>query len=349
MAPIYTSYTEKLKTLLRKYRNGRLTLPDYQRDFVWSLRQQRKLVTSIRLGKPIPSILLRELEDDTMTLEDGQQRLTTLGLYIDNTFDLDGVYFRDLSDHDQQRVLSYDVVVIKYSGVTDEEARQIFNDFQNGKPLTFGERIYTSRSPIVDYAMRKFLTPGIDLYHRLAKITGEGRTPKGRRGADMARAFAMCAGVAFGIDHLSRKWDDAEILLHKDIDEGALDAKFERYAQVLERVNELEPVLTKTRRSQYWDPGNFMGYVLFTLMIHGTPEGADFNLPHSLDELCEVWAQHIAAVHREPKLLEDVLHRDLSAARSWKRARWANGVRRLFKPDDNTVLEDMGEDDDVFE
>jgi hypothetical protein len=165
----------------------------------------------------------------------------------------------------------------------------------------------------------------------------------------MARAFAMCAGVAFGTNHLSRKWDDAELVLHRDINEGDLDAKFERYARILERVNELAPVTTSARRNEYWDPGNFAGYILFTLTIHGTPEASEFNLPKTLDELCEAWAQHIVDVHREPITLFRFLHRDLSAARSWNRARWANGVRRLFVPDNSVILEDDSDDDDASE
>lgn len=295
----------------------------------------------------MPSILLRELDDDTLSLEDGQQRLTTLLRYRDNKFaDDDGGYFRDMNPEQQRRFNDYGVNITKYSVATDEEARRIFNDFQNGKPLTFGERIASAASPVVSYAVRKLLTPGEGFYDRLANITGTGRTSKGRRGKDMALAFAMCAGLAFGINHLSRKWDDAEMILSLDIDEDALDAKFEKYIRILERVNDLEAITTKMRRNQYWDPGNFAGYIIFTLLIHGTQEAQEFHLPESTDELCEAWAQHIVAVYRDPTIMGRVLHRDLSAARSWNRARWANGVRRLFVPDVNVVLEDEDEDDE---
>jgi hypothetical protein len=352
MTITYTSYTDKLKTLLRRRREERLRLPDHQRDYVWSDRQQVGLIRAIRRGKPIPSILLRELEDGTMSLEDGHQRLKTLLRYVDNEFpDDDGGYFRDLSEDQQQRFYNYDIIVVKYSDATDVEAREIFNDFQNGKPLTFGERIYSMRaiSPIVGYAVRRFLTPGTGFYERLSRITGAGRTPKGRRGADMARAFSLCAGVAFGINHLSRKWDDAEMVLPRDINEDELDSKFLNYIRIMERVNELSAITTNARRNEYWDPGNFSGYIIFTLLIHGTDEATKFNLPQSMDELREAWAQHIVAVHHDPSLHRQILLADLTAARSWNRARWANGVRRLFVPDDNTILEDYSDDDDASE
>jgi hypothetical protein len=349
----YTSYTEKLHALLRRMRGNRLQIPDHQREFVWSLRQQRKLVEAILRRKPIPSILLRDLgdEDETMTLEDGQQRLRTCLQFLNNDFALeDGRYFRDLTQEQQDAFRNYDFIVVKYTGANDEDAREIFNDFQNGKPLTFGERLYSllHTSPIVDFAVRTLLTPAAGFYERLAPIMGlAGRTPKSRRGADTARAFALCAGMAFGIDHLSRKWDDADAILHRDFDEDQATRRLEDYVRVWERVHELSPVTTATRRNSYWDLGTFGGYIAYSFLKMGTPEGMAMGLPETKEELTERWAQHIVEVYRDETLLVRILHRDLSAARSWKEARWANGVRRLFSPDAMEVMEDSEDEEDA--
>jgi hypothetical protein len=351
----YTSYTEKLHALLRRMRGNRLRIPDHQREFVWSLRQQRKLIEAIRRRKPIPSILLRDLgdEDETMTLEDGQQRLRTCLHFQNGDFALeDGRRFTDLSPEEQETIRNYDFIVVKYSGATDEEAREIFNDFQNGKPLTFGERLYSllHTSPIVGFAVRMLLTPAEGFYERLAPIMGlAGRTPKSRRGADTARAFALCAGVAFGIDHLSRKWDDADAILHRDFDEEQARQRLEAYVRVWERVHAISPVTTATRRNGYWDLGSFGGYIVYSQLKMGTPEGMAMGLPGTMEELTERWAQHIVEVYRDETLLAQVLHRDLSAARSWKEARWANGVRRMFSGDNVEVMEDSEDEDDATE
>lgn len=346
----YTSYNRKNKWLLDRLRDGRLVIPDHQRDFVWTLRQQRKLVRAIRYGKPIPSILLRELEDDHLSLEDGQQRLRTLLRYIDNEFaDDDGVFFRDLTAEQKRQFEAYDLSITSYSGATDEEAREIFNDFQNGKPLTFGERLYSMRitSPVVAYALERLLTPGVGFHDRLAPILGGGRTPKGRRGADMATAYALCAGLAFGIDYLSRKWDDADGKLHAAIDPAVLDVKLELYTRLWEEIHRRAPVTTKTRRNEYWNLGNFGGYIAYSMELRTKPEGAAYHLPATDEALIDAWATHIVAVYHDELLLPRVLHRDLSSARSWKMARWANGLQRLFVPDNVDVIEDTDDDDDV--
>lgn len=353
MPVFYNSCVLKLHTLLRRLTNDRISIPDHQRDFVWSLRQQAKLVEAILRGKPVPSILLRDLDDDTQTLEDGQQRLRTMQRYVADEFEADGLKYSALSPAQQARIQDYDVIVVAYSGATDEEAREIFNSFQNGKPLTIGERLYSMKmtSPIVRYAAERLLTPGSAFRTRLDEIFDmEYRKAKGRRGADMVVAFALCAGLMYGIDFLSRKWEDVDTILHRDIDEAALDAKLDTYVRLWERVHQISPVTTKTRRNDYWNLGNFGGYIVYSLELHAdAAKREEFNLPPTLDGLIEAWASHIADAYGDADWLKENLHHDLSAARSWKLARWANGLRRLFTTDPLvlTVATDSDDDDSI--
>jgi hypothetical protein len=345
----YDSSKQRLRTLLRKLENERLGIPDYQRDFVWSLRQQKRLIEAVRRGKPIPSLLLRNLEDedDSTTLEDGHQRLRTLQRFVRNEFSVDGRFYSDLTEDEKKKILDYELIIVTYSGATDEVAREIFNDFQNGKPLTFGERLSAAASPIVEFATQQLLTPGQGYYERMERLFGAGRTTKGRRGSDMAMAFALCAGLAFGIDHLSKKWDDAESVLHREFNEERLQQKLERYISVWERVNEIAPITTKARRNEYWNLGTFGGYIVYSFEIYGTADAAAYALPATEQGLVEMWAQHIVDCYHDETLLVRTLHRDLSAARSWKLARWANGLHRLTTPDNPIVMEDDDDDDDA--
>ena len=66
--------------VLTEIRAGTLILnPDWQRKFVWKLKKQRRLVESILLGLPIPSMLLfRDSETGLTYVIDGRQRLETL-------------------------------------------------------------------------------------------------------------------------------------------------------------------------------------------------------------------------------------------------------------------------------
>lgn len=345
----YNSTSYRLDRLAEKMRREAIIIPPHQRDFVWSLRRQRRLVQAVRRGKPIPSVLFRELPDDKLSLEDGQQRLKTLTRYIDNLFDVDKVFYRDFTPLDQERFLTYSINVVQYTGATDEEAREIFNDIQTGQCLTFGERIFSvSRTaPIARYAVERLLTPGQHFYERIAAIMGEGRTPKARRGSDMATAYALCAGLAHGIDYLSRKPDDADACLHLDIDEAAIDAKLEHYVQIWEEVHRRAPVTTQYRRKEYWDLGTFGGYIAYSFELVNGNNATGVRIPVTTrEELVGIWADYIVSVYHDPALFHRVLHRDIDAARSWKLARWSNGLRRLFPDVNIPLMEDSDDDDD---
>jgi hypothetical protein len=65
--------------ILGMYDEGDLIInPDFQRLFRWSAGQKSKLIESILLGIPIPSIFVFERDDGTWELIDGLQRVSTL-------------------------------------------------------------------------------------------------------------------------------------------------------------------------------------------------------------------------------------------------------------------------------
>lgn len=350
MAISYTSNQIKIRAIIARLRNERLGIPDHQRDFCWSLRQQKTLAGSIQRNKPIPSILVREKDDGSQTLEDGRQRLETIRRYMDDMFPDDtGRKYSELTVLERQRWDDYDILVTTYTGASDEEAREIFNDTQNGKPLTFGERIgsLSTTAPIVRYATRMLLTPGEGFYEQVKPFWGE-HSQKARRGCDMAIAFAICAGMAFGINHLSKKWDDAAAILHRDFDEVATTRRMRLLIRIYTEMNERAPVNTKPLRNLYWDVGNFTGYILWSILFQETPqldETSPFTIPDQ-DTLVRTWVDHLVAQRDTVGLLSEVLHRDISAARSWNQVRWSNGVRRLFAPHTFAILGAGQTDDD---
>lgn len=58
--------------------------PSFQRRFVWDKTRQSKLIESILLGLPLPSIYLSQYSDGRLTIVDGLQRITTIKRFMDN-------------------------------------------------------------------------------------------------------------------------------------------------------------------------------------------------------------------------------------------------------------------------
>jgi hypothetical protein len=93
---MFDTTKEDLKDILRKVEEGRLQLPDFQRDYVWGDEDVRSLVASIAKGFPVGALLTLETGGDiefkprtlegvgdraekpTELLLDGQQRMTSL-------------------------------------------------------------------------------------------------------------------------------------------------------------------------------------------------------------------------------------------------------------------------------
>ena len=66
--------------------NDIITDPDYQRKYVYDDKRASCLIESILIGIPIPLIYLAEENDGTLSVIDGQQRITSFVRYLKNEF-----------------------------------------------------------------------------------------------------------------------------------------------------------------------------------------------------------------------------------------------------------------------
>lgn len=73
------AYQISIGEIINMYKDGELIInPDFQRLFRWEIGQKSKLIESLLLGIPIPSIFVFERPDSTWELVDGLQRIATL-------------------------------------------------------------------------------------------------------------------------------------------------------------------------------------------------------------------------------------------------------------------------------
>lgn len=77
-----------LEVLVDKYRKGQITVPKFQRKYVWSQVQASKLIESFILGLPVPAIFLySEPSTNNLLVVDGQQRLKTVAYFFEGYFE----------------------------------------------------------------------------------------------------------------------------------------------------------------------------------------------------------------------------------------------------------------------
>lgn len=67
--------------------------PDFQRNFIWDETRQSRLIESILLGLPLPSIYLSQYKDGRLTIVDGLQRIITIRRFLGNKLRLNNLEY----------------------------------------------------------------------------------------------------------------------------------------------------------------------------------------------------------------------------------------------------------------
>lgn len=67
--------------------------PDFQRNFIWDMGRQSRLIESILLGLPLPAIYLNQFEDGTLAVVDGLQRISTIYSFMKNRLRLNNLEY----------------------------------------------------------------------------------------------------------------------------------------------------------------------------------------------------------------------------------------------------------------
>lgn len=76
-----------LDVLVKKYRDGEIVIPKFQRDYVWNRNQASRLIDSFLKGLPVPSIFLfAEPRTEKLLVVDGQQRLRSVAYFFEGYF-----------------------------------------------------------------------------------------------------------------------------------------------------------------------------------------------------------------------------------------------------------------------
>ncbi len=92
------SYQMSIGELINLYKDGEMDIhPEFQRVFRWSESQKTKLIESILLNIPIPSIFVSQGEDGVWDVIDGVQRLSTIFQFVGIFKDENGQLLKPLT------------------------------------------------------------------------------------------------------------------------------------------------------------------------------------------------------------------------------------------------------------
>jgi len=84
-----------ISVLYEKMKNKEIQVPNFQRKYVWNVKQASRFIESFLLGLPVPGIFLaKEKPTGNLLVIDGQQRLVTSRAFKDEKFPLTNDTFR---------------------------------------------------------------------------------------------------------------------------------------------------------------------------------------------------------------------------------------------------------------
>lgn len=101
---------------------GRLCVrPSFQREFVYKPKQQVAVVDTLRKGHPLNVMYWAVGPDGVLEMLDGQQRTISIARYVNKDFSHNDRFFDNLSNDEQEQVLSYRLSVYLCEGSEDDK------------------------------------------------------------------------------------------------------------------------------------------------------------------------------------------------------------------------------------
>lgn len=89
---LHTETADLTVSSLHQYMaNGKIEIPEFQRGYVWTRTQASRLIESLLIQCPIPVIYFSQGDSNNLIVIDGNQRLLSIKLFMNDAFELQGL------------------------------------------------------------------------------------------------------------------------------------------------------------------------------------------------------------------------------------------------------------------
>lgn len=235
-----------LSVVYEMWKNNDIVIPEYQRNFVWSIRQASLLIESFLLGLPVPQVFFYVDDQNKSEVIDGQQRIMSLVFFLDGHFGFENIQgktqvfrlqglsdsspfarkrFADLTDPQQRKLKSAVLRAINIRQLNPAgEATSVYHIF---------ERLNTGGTPLKPQEIRNCVFRG-----NMVKVLRELNANSSWRGILGRRA-------------VDRHQKDIELLLRVFSLAYYLDEYEKPMKQFLNRVMEKERAATSANFKRF--------------------------------------------------------------------------------------------------
>ncbi|MCX5678936.1 MAG: DUF262 domain-containing protein [Candidatus Omnitrophica bacterium] len=144
--------------LVKRLQAKDVIIPEFQREYVWTLRQASRFIESLLLGLPVPGVFLsKEQETGKLLVIDGQQRLKTLQFFFEGVFrgkefrltevqdEYKGRLYKELEDIDKRQLQNSVIhaTVLKQDTPKDDQSSvyHVFERLNTGGSILYPQEI----------------------------------------------------------------------------------------------------------------------------------------------------------------------------------------------------------------
>ncbi|HPE54816.1 MAG TPA: DUF262 domain-containing protein [Bacteroidales bacterium] len=243
--------------LINLYEENKLDLnPPYQRNFIWSKKDQNELIDSILNRRfPLPTFFLRKIENGNFEMVDGQQRTRTILAYNKRNFK--GETISELVEEEKENFENYKLSITIIENLEDSDSIEEFYARVNKT----GRKLNKPELNKAEY----FYTEFLDLNSILAdspefKSLDLFTDASTRRMNDIDFISELIAQLEFGI---TEKKDKVDYLYENDINGDKKEELKTNFLQVITKIAALNTIypIRKTRYRQRNDFYTLFGFI----------------------------------------------------------------------------------------
>ena len=236
-----------IRELVDLINNKRLELhPPYQRNFIWTAKDQRMLIDSIMKGYPLPTFFIYQSPSGEYEMVDGQQRATTICNYINGEFASSNKrYYREIN---KALLLEYRLGATFLYNIdkNNNESLEEFYSLVNKRgvhlnPAEINKAQYhdTSFLAMIDEIMEWREIKELELFSKSTIARMNDRS-------------LIEEVVAYLFEGIQEKRDAVEHLFESTLDEGKIDSIKDRFKEILDVIIKMDCIkrLNTTRFKQ---------------------------------------------------------------------------------------------------
>lgn len=252
-----------LSVIHEMWKNKEITIPTFQRNFVWNIKQASLLVESFLLGLPVPQVFFYIDNENKNLVIDGQQRILSIIFFFEGYFGIENLQgrrqvfrlsglakdspyynkrYEDLTNADQRR--------FKGSILRAVNIKQLTPVGQTTSMYHIFERLNTGGTPLRPQEIRNCVFAGgiVDVLQSLNKNTdwrkliGKKTLEKHQRDVEMVLRIFSIEERGATYEKPMKEFLNVQMRMHRKGEDPAVKAFVDGFSVVVKKISEVLPV-----------------------------------------------------------------------------------------------------------